>query len=295
MLAGASGVDLALLVVAADDSVMPQTREHLAVLELLGVRHGLIALTKVRPGRRRTIGIGPSGSRRADRADVSGRAPVIATSTRTGLGTAELKQAFVTTRHSNCRPERRTIPRFRLPIDRVFSPSGQGTVVTGTVWRGTARVGDTSAFASRSNSVRVRRLQSQGVDVEIGLGRPTCGHQPGGNQGVGHPPGKRAGHAAGLRAGPPPHGPSAVPARCGPWPEASGSCPDPSRGRPGHGPGAHAATRNLAGRRSICQSCGAPRRSSPIMGSRSSCGSFRRLGPSAAERSSRRPCVPSTG
>ena len=165
MLAGASGVDLALLVVAADDSVMPQTREHLAVLELLGVRRGLVALTK--------CDLADAEQLELVRLDVAelieptflAGAPVIATSTRTGLGTAELKQAFVTL--AKQLPARAAEdPRFRLPIDRVFSPSGQGTIVTGTVWRGTARAGDTLHLLPEVTPVRVRRMQSQGVDVE---------------------------------------------------------------------------------------------------------------------------------
>jgi len=165
MLAGASGVDLALLVVAADDSVMPQTREHLAVLELLGVRHGLIALTKCD-----LVGDEQLEMVHLDVAELVeptflARAPVISTSTRTGLGIAELMQAFISiARKLPIRAANDS--RFRLPIDRVFSPSGQGTVVTGTVWRGIARVGDTLHLFPAATSVRVRRLQSQGVDVD---------------------------------------------------------------------------------------------------------------------------------
>jgi selenocysteine-specific elongation factor len=166
MLAGASGVDLALLVVAADDSVMPQTREHLAVLELLGVRRGLVVLTK--------CDLADEEQMELVRLDVAelieptflARAPVISTSTRTGFGIAELKQALLAVAQplparSGCDP------RFRLPIDRVFSPSGQGTVVTGTVWRGQARGGDTLQLLPARTPVRIRRLQSQGGDVDV--------------------------------------------------------------------------------------------------------------------------------
>ena len=165
MLAGASGVDLALLVVAADDSVMPQTREHLAVLELLGVRDGLIALTKCDLVDDEQLEMVHLEIAELVERTFLARAPLILTSTRTGLGIAELKQAFVLTARQL--PIRVTDEsRFRLPIDRVFSPSGQGTVVTGTVWLGTARVGDTLHLLPEATSVRVRRLQSQGVDVD---------------------------------------------------------------------------------------------------------------------------------
>jgi len=165
MLAGASGVDLALLVVAADDSVMPQTREHLAVLELLGVRHGLVALTKCDLVDDEQLELVHLEVAELVEPTFLAEAPVIATSTRTGLGIAELQQAFVATAQQL--PVRATDdPRFRLPIDRVFSPSGQGTIVTGTVWRGTARVGDTLQLLPAETRVRIRRLQSQGVDVD---------------------------------------------------------------------------------------------------------------------------------
>ena len=92
-------------------------------------------------------------------------APRIEVSTQTGQGIAEVRQALIdTARSSPMRPN--SDPRFRLPIDRAFSATGQGAVVTGTVWRGTARVGDMLQLLPEAAPVRVRRLQSQGVDVE---------------------------------------------------------------------------------------------------------------------------------
>jgi selenocysteine-specific elongation factor len=165
MLAGASGVDLALLVIAADDSVMPQTREHLALLELLGIPRGVIALTKcdLVDGEqlelvRLEIAELVQGTFLAD-------APVIEVSARTGRGIDELRRTLDQTVRPL--PSRATNDsRFRMPIDRVFSPSGQGTVVTGTVWRGTARVGDTLQLVPSGAAVRIRRLQAQGAEVE---------------------------------------------------------------------------------------------------------------------------------
>ena len=133
MLAGATGIDLALLVVAADDSVMPQTREHLEILKLLGLRHGVIALTKcdlVDETTREVVeleirelvqGHASSQTRRSSR-----------TSAATGLGIDELKAAIA----ESCREGRRDAKRpswFRLPIDRSFIVQGHGTVVTGSV------------------------------------------------------------------------------------------------------------------------------------------------------------------
>lgn len=165
MLAGASGVDLALLVIAADDSVMPQTREHLALLELLGVPRGVIALTKCDLADDEQLEMVHLEIAELVEGTFLATAPVIAVSTRTGLGLAELQHALL----EAVRPlpvQKRDDPRFRLPIDRVFSPSGQGTVVTGTVWSGTAHVGDMLHLLPAATPVRIRRLQSQGVDVE---------------------------------------------------------------------------------------------------------------------------------
>ena len=165
MLAGASGVDLALLVVAVDDSVMPQTREHLALLKLLGVPRGMIALTKCDLVDAEQLEMVHLEVAELVEGTFLFAAPVIEISTRTGQGVADLQRALVEV--AQPLPVHATQDsRFRLPIDRVFSPSGQGTVVTGTVWRGTARVGDILDSLPLTTPVRIRRLQSQGVDVE---------------------------------------------------------------------------------------------------------------------------------
>ncbi len=165
MLAGASGVDLALLVIAVDDSVMPQTREHLALLKLLGVPRGVIALTKCDLVDAEQLEMVHLEVAELVEGTFLAQAPVIEISTRTGQGVAELQRALVEV--AQPLPVHATEDsRFRLPIDRVFSPSGQGTVVTGTVWRGTARVGDILHLLPSATPVRIRRLQSQGVEVE---------------------------------------------------------------------------------------------------------------------------------
>lgn len=165
MVAGASGVDAALLVVAADDSVMPQTREHLAVLELLGIRSGVIAITKCDLADKETLGLVEMEIDELVYGTCLRKAPRLRVSAHKNEGIEELKQALIACAKSA--PPRPTgDTRFRLPIDRTFSPEGQGTVVTGTVWRGTAHVGDTLALLPANESVRIRRLQSQGKDVE---------------------------------------------------------------------------------------------------------------------------------
>ena len=165
MVAGASGVDAALLVVAADDSVMPQTREHLALLELLGVRRGVIAITKCDLADEEQLElVDLEVAELVDRRSWPTRREFESRLKR-DKASRKLRQALIDAARSS--PTRPTDdPRFRLPIDRAFSPTGQGAVVTGTVWRGTARVGDTLHLLPEAAPVRIRRLQSQGVDVE---------------------------------------------------------------------------------------------------------------------------------
>lgn len=165
MVAGASGVDAALLVIAADDSVMPQTREHLALLELLGVRRGVIAISKCDLADEEQLELVELEVAELVDATFLADAPRIRVSTLTSLGIDALRRALVDAARSS--PTRATDdPCFRLPIDRAFSPAGQGAVVTGTVWRGTVRVGDTLQLLPEATPVRIRRLQSQGADVQ---------------------------------------------------------------------------------------------------------------------------------
>jgi selenocysteine-specific elongation factor len=165
MVAGASGVDAALLVVAADDSVMPQTREHLALLELLGVRRGVIAISKCDLANEELLELVEMETAELVATTFLAGAPRIRVSAQAGTGIEELQQALIGAALSS-EPRAANDPRFRLPIDRAFSPAGQGAVVTGTVWGGTARVGETLHLLPAGEPVRVRRLQSQGKDVE---------------------------------------------------------------------------------------------------------------------------------
>jgi selenocysteine-specific elongation factor len=165
MAAGASGVDAALLVVAADDSVMPQTREHLSVLELLGVRRGVVAITKCDLVDEEQLEMVEMEIAELVATTFLRCAPRIRVSVKLGSGVDEIRQAISqTARLSPARPIDDS--RFRLPIDRAFSAQGQGAVVTGTVWRGIARSGDTLHLLPANVPVRVRRLQSQGADTE---------------------------------------------------------------------------------------------------------------------------------
>ena len=165
MVAGASGVDAALLVVAADDSVMPQTREHFAVLELMGVQSGVIAITKCDLVDEEQLEMVDLEITELVASSFLAGAPRIRVSMHPERGIEELRQALIeAARSSPVRPV--DDRRFRLSIDRAFSPTGQGAVVTGTVLRGFSRVGDTLHLLPETTPVRIRRLQSQGLDVE---------------------------------------------------------------------------------------------------------------------------------
>ena len=172
MLAGAAGIDFALLVVAADDGVMPQTREHLQILDLLGISEGLVALNKVDlvdPARQakvedeiRALLLGTT----LEGADIY---PVSAA--RNG-GIAEIKARLLDEAAS--RPERPFRGAFRMPIDRSFSLKGAGTVVTGAVRSGAIHTGDKVRVLPSGEEVRVRTLHSQGRVSETGQAGQRC-------------------------------------------------------------------------------------------------------------------------
>jgi selenocysteine-specific elongation factor len=169
MLAGASGLDLAMLVVAADDSVMPQTREHLEILRLLGLAGGLIVLTKCDLADLSWINLVEDEVRELVRGTFLEHAAIVRTSAVTGLGMDELKQelerlcAGVTIRQDP--------GLFRMAIDRSFTVAGHGTVVTGTVASGSVTVGDELEWQPAGRIVRVRGLHRHDQPVErIGRG-----------------------------------------------------------------------------------------------------------------------------
>ncbi len=164
MLAGAGGIDLAMLVVAADEGFMPQTVEHLEILSLLGIKDGLVVITKcdmVEPDWVEMI-----------REDIAGRVegtflegkPVFQVSAYTGQGIPELRQALGELVRKVEEKSLRT--PFRLPIDRVFSVDGFGTVVTGTLIEGAVNVGDPVEVMPEGLEARVRNLQVHGKDVD---------------------------------------------------------------------------------------------------------------------------------
>src|SRR5215470_17197957 len=164
MLAGATGIDLAVLVVAADDSVMPQTREHLEILRLLGLRHGLVALTKCDLVDETTREVVELEIRELVKGSFLENAPILRTSAHTGEGIPQLKAAIA----EACTKveERGGAEWFRMAIDRSFIVQGHGTVVTGSVTSGRLRVGDEVEWQPRGERVRVRSLQNHDQPVE---------------------------------------------------------------------------------------------------------------------------------
>jgi selenocysteine-specific elongation factor len=164
MLAGATGIDLVLLVVAADEGVMPQTREHLDILRFLRLERGIVVLNKV------DLVADPEWlSLVAEdvRALVAGTfledAPVIRVSARTGAGLADLVQAIDgALDQASSRP---VDAPARMPVDRSFTMAGFGTVVTGTLWAGRIQTGDTLELLPEGREIRVRHVQSHGVSV----------------------------------------------------------------------------------------------------------------------------------
>src|SRR4051794_1720900 len=157
MVAGATGIDLFLLVVDAAEGARPQTYEHLAVLRLLGVDHGVVAVTKADSVDRETLEIAVEESR-----ELAPSAEVVPVSAKTGAGLAELRAALARIGVA----ERDARGPARLYVDRVFTLRGVGTVVTGTLWSGAIAAGDQLRIEPAGRSVRVRSVQVHDAPVE---------------------------------------------------------------------------------------------------------------------------------
>jgi selenocysteine-specific elongation factor len=164
MLAGVGGLDAALLVVAADEGVMPQTREHLAILDLLHVPAGVTVLTKADLVDEAWLALVRADVAAATAGTVFEDAAVVPVSARTGAGLDDLRRTLVEVLASQ--PPRPDLDRPRLPIDRVFSLPGFGTIVTGTLVDGGLAVGDEVALMPGGLSARVRGLQTHKTRLE---------------------------------------------------------------------------------------------------------------------------------
>ena len=173
MVAGATGLDLVMLVIAADEGVMPQTREHLDICDLLGVRRGLIVLTKKDLVDDEWIAMVSGDVRAAVAGTFLAEAPIVAVSTKSnsGSGIEELRTELA--RQIDALPPRAQTGVFRLPIDRVFTVKGFGTIVTGTVLGGEVKIGDELTVIPTGLSTRVRGVEVHGAAVD----KAVAGHR----------------------------------------------------------------------------------------------------------------------
>lgn len=176
MLAGATGIDHALLVVAADDGVMPQTREHLVVVALLGVQEATVAITKID-----RIDAATRAARLAEvQADIAAllaptplaHSPMLAVSATTGDGIDALRERLLDAARREHAHEDGLA--FRLAVDRAFTLSGVGTVVTGTVFSGSVRIGDELGVVPSGHTVRVRGIHAQNQKAESAHAGQRC-------------------------------------------------------------------------------------------------------------------------
>ncbi len=164
MLAGATGIDLVMLVVAADEGVMPQTREHLAIVELLGVRGAVVALTKCDAVEPAWLELVIEDLREQLSSTPFAEATIVPCSGRTGEGLDELRSALDAA--ASAVPDRAGDDLFRMPVDRSFTVRGTGTVVTGTVWSGRVPADGTLRLLPADRAVRVRGVQVHGRERE---------------------------------------------------------------------------------------------------------------------------------
>ncbi len=160
MVAGATGIDLFLLVIDAAEGARPQTLEHLAILRLLGVSSGVVAITKVDSVDQETLEIAIEEAR-----ELVPAAEVVAVSAKTGAGLDELRAALAQV--ADTVSARDDSGPARLYVDRVFTLKGIGTVVTGTLWSGSITEGDTLRVAPRGGDVRVRSVQVHDSAVDV--------------------------------------------------------------------------------------------------------------------------------
>ncbi|MBE5784864.1 MAG: selenocysteine-specific translation elongation factor, partial [Clostridiales bacterium] len=164
MLAGAGGIDLAMLVVAADEGFMLQTVEHLHILTLLGIKDGLVVITKKDMVDEEWLEMMQEEIHEKVKGSFLEGKPVMTVSAYTGEGIAELKDALYALVHAAA--EKSVRIAFRLPVDRIFSVDGFGTVVTGTLIEGCMNEGDAAQLVPSGAETRIRNLQVHGKDVK---------------------------------------------------------------------------------------------------------------------------------
>ena len=157
MVAGATGIDIVVMVIAADEGVMPQTREHMEICTLLGIRHGMVAVTKIDMVDEEWLELALEDIRDFVRGTFLEEAPIAAISSETKQGIPEFIKALDALAAKI--PERPPTDLFRLPIDRVFTMKGFGTVITGTLISGRVQVGDTIRIYPSEITSKVRGIQ----------------------------------------------------------------------------------------------------------------------------------------
>jgi len=172
MLAGASGIDFALLVVAADDGIKPQTLEHLAILDLLGIARGVVVVTKTDTVLSERLALVMDAIRAAVAGTVLESADILPVSVVTGQGLDKLRACLFA--EATVTVVRAHDGRFRLAVDRVFTLSGVGLVVTGTALSGSVHVGDREVVSPSGLRARVRSLHTQNRPAEIGQAGDRC-------------------------------------------------------------------------------------------------------------------------
>ncbi len=165
MAAGVSTIDMVLLVIAADDGIMPQTQEHFEILQLLGVNKGLIVITKIDLVEKEWVELVIEEINDLVKGTFLEGAPIVRISTATGEGVADLKKLILAfAQDLEARPDKGV---FRMWIDRVFSMKGSGTVIAGTVLSGSCRSGDTVELLPQQRQLRVRRVQVHNKTIEL--------------------------------------------------------------------------------------------------------------------------------
>ncbi len=172
MVAGASGIDLVVLVVAADDGVMPQTREHLDIMGLLGLERGVIALNKIDLVEPEWADLTELDVRESVAGTFLAGAPIVRVSATTGQGLDELKRELA--RLISQRAERSAAGLFRMPIQRVFSAKGFGTVVTGVPVSGQVALGETLEVLPGAQRGKLRGIQAYGAATELARAGHSC-------------------------------------------------------------------------------------------------------------------------
>ena len=172
MLAGISGIDIVLLVIAADEGIMPQTKEHFEILQLLNVKRGIIVLTKADLVDEDWLGMMKEEIKDNFKGTFLENSPMYSVSSKSGMGIKELIEEI--DKMTEEIDSKDTAGHFRLPVDRSFSVSGFGTVVTGTIISGKIKVGDTVEIYPNRVKTKVRSIQIHGESSEIGEAGQRC-------------------------------------------------------------------------------------------------------------------------